>query len=100
MKIGDERGKLQVCNVHLANFHLCVVGGLVAPRVAPLLRLCCGSDLNFVSYLPICCGCCGGEEGVKAPSSLIRPVIGRACPKGLKEAILSPHQEIVHEWTF
>ena len=37
--------------------------------VALLLRLCCGSDLDFVSYLPRCCGCCGsggGREGVIA----------------------------------
>ena len=35
----------------------------VAPPVALLLRLCCGSDLNSVSYLPICCGCCGSGGG-------------------------------------
>src|ERR1051325_6757464 len=35
----------------------------VAPPVVPLLRLCCGSDLNFVSYLPRCCGCCGSRRG-------------------------------------
>src|SRR4029077_16187686 len=39
----------------------------VAPPVAPLLRLCCGSDLNFVSYLPSCCGCCGSRGGMVIP---------------------------------
>ena len=37
---------------------------LVAPLVAVLLRLCCGSDLNSDSYLPICCGCCGSRGGL------------------------------------
>jgi hypothetical protein len=44
--------------------------------VAPLLRLCCGSDLNFISYLPRCCGCCGsrgGEAGVRHPADRLTP---------------------------
>jgi hypothetical protein len=43
-----------------------ILGSLVrlfVKGVAPLLRLCCGSDLNFVSYLPRCCGCCGSGGG-------------------------------------
>jgi hypothetical protein len=36
---------------------------LVAPLWRTMLRLCCGSDLNSVSYLSICCGCCGSRGG-------------------------------------
>lgn len=37
------------------------------PSVAALLRLCCASDLNFVSYLQGCCGCCGPKGGEGNP---------------------------------
>jgi hypothetical protein len=41
----------------------------VAATLPPLLRLCCGSDLNFAPYLPSCCGCCGSGRGIEGCSS-------------------------------
>jgi hypothetical protein len=43
--------------------------------VAALLRLCCGSDLNFEPYLPTCCGCCG-SRGVKGGYAIRHPARG------------------------
>src|SRR6267154_2900214 len=54
----------------LSGFRLDVFDGLVAPLWRTLLRLCCGSDLVFISYLPACCGCCGSRGGMAPPLML------------------------------
>ena len=46
---------------------------VVAPPVALLLRLCCGSDLNSDSYLPIYCGRCGSGGGVRGVTPFCHP---------------------------
>src|SRR6266481_3629118 len=56
----------------------------VAPLWRTMLRLCCGSDLNFVPYLPTLLRCCGSRGGIgRYPNLAILPPLPRPTGRGV-----------------